>query len=180
METYAWQRRIMRREPIEEVRIDERNRLLLRASATTFDKIYRAATGVEWDAAALALASPVPREFSHSRWFEQIVSSVAGEYGIELTLGPDTNWTAVPADARREIETFVRSDWLDRFDSRGRERDRASWLHHELQQALSQAAPHWEAGDYAGYAEILASVRNRLSPAQLKRLAIAEKRSRTG
>ncbi len=175
----AWQRhRCMRQEAIVEVCIDGRNRLLVRSSATTFDKIYRAAAGVEWDTAAGALASPVPREFSHSRWFEQIVTAAAGEYGIELTLTSDTSWMGVPADIRREIEVFARSHWLDRFLSEGRERDRVAWQRHELEQALSDAAPFWECGDYAGYADVLTPFRDRLSPAQLKRLAIAEKRSR--
>ena len=169
----------MRQEQIAEVRIDDLHRLFLRPVETTFDKIYRAAMGVDWDEEAQALVGPAPREIGHSRWFEHILAAAADEYGVALTLGPHTVWTNVSPDVRRDMEAFARSDWVVKFTAARAATDKAHWHHHQLQQALSDAAPYWESGQYAEYARTLAPIRELLSPAQLKRLAIAERRART-
>jgi hypothetical protein len=168
----------MRQDRIVEVRIDDEGRLLLRAAETSFEQIYRAALGIGWDAAAQALVSPVPVRWSHADWFTQILSAAADEFGVELELGTGTAWVGVPPDARHEMESFARSDWLGALAALRAEHDKASWDRHRLQQALAQAAPLWEGGRYADYVEALSSVRDLLSPAQLKKLDIAEKRSR--
>lgn len=169
----------MKQEAIIEVRIDDQKRLLVRASETTFDKIYRAALGVQWDLDAKALTSPVPREWGYLQWFQQILGAVADEYGVELTLAPDTLWTEVSSDLRGDIETFARSGWLSKLIELRKAHDNASWTALRLEQALSIATPHWEGGRYAEYVKCLDPVRNLLSPAQLKRLTIAENRFRS-
>ncbi len=166
----------MRHEPIAEVRIDELGRLFVRSTKTTFDKIYRAAMGVDWDKEASAIFSPAPRDWSHSRWFEQILAAAADEYGIALTLGPQTLWTAVPFEARHHMESFAETDWLTTFTVDRAKNNETGWHEHQLQQALSQAAPYWDSERYADYVQTLMPVRDLLSPAQLKRLAIAESR----
>lgn len=163
-------------EPIAEVRIDELGRLFVRSTKTTFDLIYRAAMGVAWDRETSAIFSPVPRDWSHSRWFEQILAAAAGEYGIALTLGPKTLWTAVPPEVRRHMESFAQGDWLTTFAVDRAKNNETGWHEHQLQQALSQATSYWENGRYADYVQTLMPVRDLLSPAQLKRLMIAESR----
>ena len=167
----------MRQEQIIEIRIDNQKRLLVRPSEAKFDKIYRAALGVQWDPEARALTSPVPREWGYLHWFQQILGAAADEYGVELTLVPDTLWTEVPLGLRSEIEVFVNSGWFSKLIDVRRSHDKLSWTAHRLQHAMSLAAPHWENGRYAEYVRCLDQVRDLLSPAQLKRLTIAVKRS---
>jgi hypothetical protein len=168
----------MKQNRIVEVRIDDEGRLLVRTAETSFEQIYRAALGVHWDESAQALVSPVPDRWSHADWFTQILSAAADEYGMELILDTATAWVGVPPDARHEMESFAHSDWLGAPAALRAAHGQASWDGHRLQQALAQAAPLWESGRYAAYVEALSSVRDLLSRAQLKKLDIAEKRSR--
>ncbi|MEA3039084.1 MAG: hypothetical protein QOE79_1597 [Sphingomonadales bacterium] len=58
------------------------------------------------------------------------------------------------------------------------ERERAEYRRKfQLEQALDEAARLWAAGCYRDYVAELAPFREQLSPAQVKRLAIAEKRA---
>ena len=58
------------------------------------------------------------------------------------------------------------------------EREREEyWRKFQLEQALSQAARLWDSGCYREYVAELSPYREQLSPAQLKRLTIAEKRA---
>lgn len=168
----------MRDEPVTEVGIDARGRLFVRPAETAFEQIYRAAMGVGWDQEAKALVSPEPREWGHARWFEQTLAAAADEYGVALTVQPTTRWTGISPDVQREMERFAHSDWLQTFAARRAENDAGNWHRHQLEQALSEAAPHWASKRYAEYARILAPIRDLLSPAQRKRLSIAESRAR--
>jgi hypothetical protein len=58
------------------------------------------------------------------------------------------------------------------------ERERAQyWANFQLEQALSSASRLWDAGCYSDYVRELTPFRDQLSPAQLKRLEIAQERS---
>jgi hypothetical protein len=168
----------MREESIAEVRIDELDRLFVRPAETAFHQIHRAAMGIEWDEEAQALVSPASREWAHLRRFEQILAAAADEHGAALTLRPTTRWTGVAPDVRRDRETFAQSEWLQEFAAERAKNDTVSWHRYQLEQALSQAAPYWKNGQFAEYAQALAPIRDLLSPAQLKRLSIAESRTR--
>lgn len=66
---------------------------------------------VGWDGGGKFLFSPIPREWSYGRWFQQIMSSTK-EQGYELVLSEATNWVNVPDSVRQEItdsnsETYV-------------------------------------------------------------------------
>ncbi|HTU10952.1 MAG TPA: hypothetical protein VMG08_08655 [Allosphingosinicella sp.] len=106
-----------------------------------------------------------------------MLAAAADEYGIALTLDPETVWSSVPAALRHEMERFAGSDWLGDFARLRAERDQGDWDRHRLEHTLSEAASLWESGQYAGYVEALSPVRHLLSPAQLKRVEIAEKRA---
>ena len=71
-------------------------------AAGTF--VYRAGMEVGWDEAKGVLFGGVPREWSHQRWFQQILAAVAGECGVRLKLSPSTAWIDVPPEVRSTIE----------------------------------------------------------------------------
>ncbi|MFL6847514.1 MAG: hypothetical protein ACJ8EI_03955 [Sphingomicrobium sp.] len=94
-------------EPISEVRIDEAGRLLLRLSGTAFDDLHMAgAWGFRWDVATECLAAPKPIQWSYTAWFRHIVEIIGDQYDIHLRLESVTEWTDVPDDIRRELETL--------------------------------------------------------------------------
>ena len=72
-----------------------------------FALIYRAAMGVTWDADKSCLLPREYKSWDQFEWFKQIVAAVADEYGKELVLTAKTEWRAVPAETRLEIE-----DWM--------------------------------------------------------------------
>lgn len=93
----------MTEEGIAEVGIDEGGRLYVRPAERRFPEIYRAAMEVGWDSERGRLFAPRPREWSHARWFGQILAACAQEYGVRLKLGEETVWTEVPDAVRSEI-----------------------------------------------------------------------------
>jgi len=95
-------------EAIAEVGIDAKGRLFVRPSSTSFDYIYRAAMGVNWDPGLGRLYGPKPKELDQLQWFERIVGAAAAEYDIHLTLGPQVNWSNVPDQLRRAISAKAR------------------------------------------------------------------------
>lgn len=69
-----------------------------------FRFVYRAAMGPEWDEEMQDFYSPIPKEWSHSDWFSQILAAVKSEMGVSLKIVPSTVWENVPTDQRQEIE----------------------------------------------------------------------------
>lgn len=92
-----------RQELVDEVRIDELGRLLVRPRTRDFSHIYRSATGVHWDPQAGHLSAPTPKEWSHFGWYTQIAGAIASEYGCRLTLEKQTSWVNIPFDPKRRI-----------------------------------------------------------------------------
>lgn len=171
------QGRYVKREAILEVGVGADERLFVRPVETDFAQIFRTASGVTWNEEKRALVGSEPREWRLSRWFEQILSVAGDEYGIALWLTPATQWSAVDNKSRREMENFSESDWSSQLLARQKEASALYWEDIRTKQALAEAGPLWADGRYADYARLLAPLRDRLSPAQLKRLTIAEQRS---
>jgi hypothetical protein len=95
----------MRDELITEVTLDKTGRLLLKPAETLFDDLHMAgAWGFRWDAPTQSLAIPPPREWSYRDWFEHVSKIIGSQYGVQLKLGPQTQWKAVPSSVRDEIE----------------------------------------------------------------------------
>ena len=96
---------------IEEVEIDAASaRILVRpvvAPSEHYEYIYRTGTGVRWVPEQRALAPYEVGGMSPAWWFGQIVAAVRSEYGQRLELRPETRWTSVPEETRREIEAIV-------------------------------------------------------------------------
>lgn len=93
---------------IKEVSLDSAGRIFVFPQSASFPYIYREAMEVTWDSAAKALHSPVPREWSYSRWFQQIVAA-AKEQGCSLVLTENTHWHNVPAEVKEEIQAVAKS-----------------------------------------------------------------------
>ncbi len=94
--------------PIDEVAIDSMGRLLVRpriAANEDFEFIYRTASGVRWQSESRCLAPYELKDKAPPWWFRQIVDAVRSEYRQLLKLHPDTIWTNVPADTRRDIQS---------------------------------------------------------------------------
>jgi hypothetical protein len=85
----------MDRDSIERVEIDKDCRIHVVPTTHHFPHIYRAAMEVNWSSKHCSLYSPIPREWSHTRWFEQILTAVSQEYGCNLYLTDKTDWVNV-------------------------------------------------------------------------------------
>jgi hypothetical protein len=93
----------MDRDCIKEVGIDGEGRLYVIPSEKEFPYIYREAMDVQWNADSGALVGGTPREWSHSRWYEQILAAAA-EQSCTLELSSATHWSNVPQDTKSAIE----------------------------------------------------------------------------
>ncbi|WP_156891688.1 hypothetical protein [Nevskia ramosa] len=98
----------MSEDVIREVGIDNEGRLYVRPSQQRFPYIYREAMEVSWHESSGTLSAPVPREWSHARWFQQI-HTAAKQQGCFLTLSPGTEWHSVPESTHQEICAYVGS-----------------------------------------------------------------------
>jgi hypothetical protein len=168
----------MKNELIAEIGIDDRGRLFVRPAESTYDQIHRAAMGIGWNDETRSLVSPERLECSSARWFEQFLAAVADEFRTALTLGPTTVWIGIAPDLKHEMERFAESGWLQQHLVQRQQNNDRNWQRFQVEQALSGATLLWEEGRYAEYVQVLAPVRQLLSPAQRRRLEIAEGRSR--
>ena len=104
-------KRSIRTVTIGEVGLDEDRRVFIRPNAGDYDLIYRAGMEVCWNRDTGRLSHPhPPRDWTPTRWFQQIVAAVAGEYGVRLRLTDETVWTKVPDEMRAEIEANPAAD----------------------------------------------------------------------
>jgi len=92
----------MDEDSIAAVEIDVECRLHVVPAARSFPHVYREAMEVSWDPSRRSLHSAVPREWSYSRWFQQILAAAAAQ-GVRLSLAPGTRWVGIPAELRVEL-----------------------------------------------------------------------------
>jgi hypothetical protein len=171
-------------EQIAEIGIEDSGSLFVTPAAHIFSQIHLAAMQVSWDGAKSRLVSPPPEQWPYPRWFEQIVGAVALEYKVLLRIGPSTIWSDVPADVRAAIEATDAEaaaefqTWSTPLAEMRRHRAAERWVGEwQKNDTLERAAHLWEEGRFADYARLLAPIRSELSPAQIKRLDIAKRRS---
>ena len=135
-------------------------------------------------------------------WYDE---EMFGSWGIEVTREglPKQQVVWDGKDGWLVVQAFASSgSWMDKWVGRkkseqtveaaldqlalpvtrdwelGVERDRAEyWKKFQLEQALSHANRLWDAGCYAEYVSELSPYRGQLSPAQLKRFQIGQKRA---
>jgi len=96
----------MREDRIVSVEIDGEGRLCVTPQNEDFASIYLAAMEVGWDPVRRCLVSPVPREWTYPMWFRQILAAAADEYGVRLTLMPETIWRNVSTSERLEMSAI--------------------------------------------------------------------------
>ena len=94
---------------IAAVEIDSEHRLHVVPATRAFPHVYREAMEVSWDPSRCSLHSPVPREWSYSRWFQQILAAAAAQ-GVRLSLSPVTGWVGVPAQLQVELSQVTGQD----------------------------------------------------------------------
>ncbi|NDK39742.1 hypothetical protein DT603_12905 [Pseudoxanthomonas gei] len=92
----------MKRDMIAELEIDTRGNLHVVPATHAFPYIYREAMEVHWDPVRRSLCSPRPREWSYSRWLQQILAA-ALEQGCELRLAATTKWLNVDPGVKAEL-----------------------------------------------------------------------------
>jgi len=97
----------MRDEAITEVRIDGDGRLYVRPTSSSFEQIYRTASGVHWNDEGGYLFAPIPREWTQGKWFERIVAEVADEYRIRLRITSATMWVGVTHEIEKELRSIA-------------------------------------------------------------------------
>jgi hypothetical protein len=88
---------------IIEIGIDDKERLFVKPQTQEFEFIYRDASGVNWDTKGRFLFSPKPTKMNYFDWFRQIILATKGEYGCELKVTSDTNWTNIPDELKNQI-----------------------------------------------------------------------------
>lgn len=75
---------------IDEIRIDESGKLMVKPRQEDFRYIYRAAMEVNRNNDWKYLYSPKPKEWSYCRPFKQIHAAVKDEYGVILKISNET------------------------------------------------------------------------------------------
>ncbi len=93
----------MTSDQIIEIGIDDKERLFVKPQSEQFEFIYRDASGVSWDNKGRFLYSPKPTEMTYFDWFRQIILATKGEYGCELKVTSETNWTNIPDELKNQI-----------------------------------------------------------------------------
>lgn len=74
-----------------------------------YQYIYREAAEIYWDNEAKGFKAPVPRKWTHTNWFKQIVSVAASGLGIRLKLSDFTVWVNVPRQTKIEICNILKA-----------------------------------------------------------------------
>lgn len=92
----------MRQDTIAVIEIDGTGKLHVVPSSQAFPYIYREAMEVNWDKVRLSLHSPRPREWSYSRWFQQILAAARAQE-CDLRLAETTQWLNVDQGIKDEL-----------------------------------------------------------------------------
>nr|AAK28610.1 hypothetical protein [uncultured bacterium] len=92
----------MERDTIAQIELDSEGRLHVVPAAHSFPYIYREAMEVHWDSDRRSLHSPKPRQWSYSRWLQQLLSAAATQ-GCELRFATDTRWVNIDPGLKAEL-----------------------------------------------------------------------------
>lgn len=90
-------------EKIIEVGIDGKGRLYIKPETQNFEFIWRDASEVGWDNKEKVLYSPKPKDWTYFDWYRQIIMATKGEYGYQLTLTDQTQWTNISDELKEQI-----------------------------------------------------------------------------
>ncbi len=92
----------MTKETIKEIGIDEEGKLFILPKESKFQYIYREAMGVKWNSGTSKVESPIPKEWSHLKWFEQITEACSNQ-GVDLEVTEETLWSNISSDLMEQI-----------------------------------------------------------------------------
>ena|GEM_PF-4666562 len=160
--------------------IDEVDRLHVTpnlASDRDFAWVYRAAMAVGWDVASRSLHASTEREWSRTRWYLQIATAVAIEYGVLLHLTRDTEWRGLTEEEREEtLEADVDAIVGERLNSPMSDEDMARFVG-DLDER-EKARELFKAGDWQGVIRALSTLSYpaQMSGSERKRLEVARRR----
>ena len=93
---------MMKEDVIQEIGVDDEERLYVKPSSSKFPMMYREAIEVHWDKDNSYLYGAKPRKWSYLDWFKKIVSG-AEIQGTKLNIHNDTQWVNVPNDLQQQI-----------------------------------------------------------------------------
>lgn len=87
---------------IEEIGIDEGERLYVKPANETFPMIYHEAMEVHWNSERGFLYGAKPRKWGCIEWYQQIIKA-AEEQGCKLVISANVTWVNVPSDLQAQI-----------------------------------------------------------------------------
>ncbi|KKN24150.1 hypothetical protein LCGC14_0897710 [marine sediment metagenome] len=87
---------------IEEIGIDEDERLYVKPANETFPMVYREAMEVHWNSEQGYLYGAKPRKWGYIEWYQQIIK-VAAEQGCKLVVSANVSWVNVPSELQAQI-----------------------------------------------------------------------------
>lgn len=97
----------MDRETITKIYINDADELVLSLGSngnSIYQYVYRAAAGVYWDQENHGFKStPMKKDRSFFLWYNQIVSVVKSELGVELVLDKNVSCENIPENDQAEI-----------------------------------------------------------------------------
>jgi hypothetical protein len=97
----------MDRETITKIEVNDTGELLLSLESNgdpTYQYIYRAASGVYWDQDKYGFKStPMKKDRSCFQWYNQIISAVKSELGVEMILSKNVSCTNLAEKDKAEI-----------------------------------------------------------------------------
>jgi len=88
---------------IQEIGIDDTERLYIIPEHEKFTLIYRSAAEVHWDSNRRCLYSPKPREWSYYDWYRHIITVVEDEYACKLLLSKNTRFIDIHESLKNQI-----------------------------------------------------------------------------
>ncbi|MGX5200368.1 hypothetical protein [Aliikangiella sp. IMCC44632] len=88
---------------IEEIGINEEERLYLKPATESFPMIYREAMEVHWNSEHNYLYGAKPRKWGYIEWYQQIIKAAA-EQGCKLVFSPNVLWVNVPSELQAQIK----------------------------------------------------------------------------
>lgn len=93
---------MMKEDTIQEIGINDEERLYVKPLSSKFPMMYREAIEVHWDKDNDYLYGAKPRKWSYVEWFKQITSG-AEIQGTKLNINNNTQWVNISPELQQQI-----------------------------------------------------------------------------
>jgi len=103
----------MKNEIIKEIAVNDKNELLLKLVSngnSSYQYIYREATGVYWDENQKAFKSTPMNKWTISEWFLHIKNTLRSVLNVELTVDKRMDWKNIPNEEKQKIKIALQED----------------------------------------------------------------------